>query len=407
MAANPSTLKRDAPIIGLITLAHGLSHFYQLVIAVLFPIIRQDLGVSYAALGATVALYYTMSGVCQTLAGFAVDRFGAKRVLLLGLAMSAGGVFLAGFLPGYTTLLVAAVIAGTGNSVFHPADFSILNSRVDPGRLGYAFSFHGLAGNLGWALAPVFSLAMTKLYGWHVALMVAAAMGAVVMVLIVLNGDTLEVRRAPGAAHAAARSTLAQDLRVLAAAPVVMCFLFFFLLSVGLTGIQTFGVSSLVAFYHAPVALASSALTAYLVGAAAGVLAGGFIAQRTERHDLVAAAGMFSAGMLILGVALGWVSVAALPAVLALAGFSAGVTNPSRDLLVRASTPRGSTGKVYGFVYSGLDLGAMATPVFYGWLLDRGLPQAVFFTVVTATLLSIATVLQLPGKTRRAAAGAG
>jgi FSR family fosmidomycin resistance protein-like MFS transporter len=408
MHAAVPTLRRDAKIIGLITLGHGLSHFYQLVIAVLFPIIRKDLGVSYAELGATVALFYTVSGVCQTLAGFAVDRFGARRVLLLGLAMCAGGVFLAGFAPSFRTLVIAAVIAGMGNSVFHPADFSILNARVEADRLGYAFSFHGLGGNIGWALAPAFSLAMTRLYGWHVALMSAAAMGLVMFVLIAWNGGMLEVKRAPAAAAPLARATtLEHDLRVLTAAPVVMCFLFFFLLSVALTGIQTFGVSSIVAFYHVPVALASSALTAYLLGAAAGVLTGGYVAGRTRRHDLVAAAGMLSAGLLVLGVALGEVSEPLLVPVLALAGFSAGITNPSRDLLVRASTPPGSTGKVYGFVYSGLDLGAMATPVFYGMLLDRGVPQAVFFTVFAATLLSIATVLQLPGRARRAAAGAG
>ncbi len=397
------TLRRDARIIGLITLAHGLSHFYQLVIAVLFPIIRKDLGVSYAALGATVALFYTVSGVCQTLAGFAVDRFGAKRVLLAGLAMCSAGVFLAGFAPSFETLAIAAVIAGMGNSVFHPADFSILNARVETERLGYAFSFHGLGGNIGWALAPAFSLAMTALYGWHIALMSAAAMGVVMVVLIAANGGTLEVRRASPAGHAAA-ATLAEDLRVLMAAPVVMCFLFFFLLSVALTGIQTFGVSSIVAFYHVQVALASSALTAYLLGAAAGVLTGGYVAARVPRHDLVAAGGMLAAGACMLAVALGAVAEPLLVPVLALAGFCAGITNPSRDLLVRASTPTGSTGKVYGFVYSGLDVGAMATPVYYGWLLDHGLPQAVFFTVFAATLLSIATVLQLPGRARRAAA---
>ncbi|HVB49250.1 MAG TPA: MFS transporter [Burkholderiales bacterium] len=401
------TLRRDARIIGLVTLAHGLSHFYQLVIAVLFPILRKDLGVSYTELGATVALYYTVSGVCQTLAGFAVDRFGAKRMLLLGLALASSGVFLAGFAPSYATLVIAAVIAGMGNSVFHPADFSILNSRVDSGRLGYAFSFHGLGGNIGWALAPAFSLAMTHLYGWHVALMTASAMGLVMIALILANGGKLEVEHRPVGVRARAPTTLAQDLRALAAAPVVMCFLFFFLLAVALTGIQTFGVSSIVAFYRAPVALASSALTAYLLGAATGVLTGGYIAQRTPRHDLVAAGGMLSAGLFMLAVALGAVSEPLLAPVLALAGFSAGLTNPSRDLLVRASTPPGSTGKVYGFVYSGLDLGAMSMPILYGWMLDRGLPQAVFFTIFAATLLSIATVLQLPGRARRTAGAAG
>ena len=175
MEATVRTLRQDAKVIGLISVAHGLSHFYQLVIAVLFPLIKTDLGVSYAALGATTALFYVVSGLCQTAAGFMVDRYGARRVLIGGLALCSAGVLLAGFAQHYAMLVAAAAVAGVGNSVFHPADFAILNARVDQKRLGYAFSFHGFAGTMGWALAPVFSYGVSALYGWHTALMLSAA----------------------------------------------------------------------------------------------------------------------------------------------------------------------------------------------------------------------------------------
>lgn len=398
-------LRQDAKVIGLIASAHSLSHFYQLVIPVLFPLIKADLGVTYAELGAASALYYVVSGVCQTLAGFAVDRFGARRVLVGGLALCSGGILLAGLAHAYPLLLLASLVAGVGNSVFHPADFAILNARVDSARLGYAFSFHGIGGNLGWALAPLFCVGISSVYGWHAALLAAAALGIVMIGVLLTQREaiTVELRRPhPGAAA----PTLAGDVRVLTAAPVLMCFFFFFLLSVALTGVQTFGVASLSALYAAPVALASSALTAFLLGGAAGILAGGWVATRTARHDLVAASGMLAAGLLMLSLALHALTPALLAPVLALAGFCSGMTNPSRDLLVRAATPRGSTGKVYGFVYSGLDLGAMVTPVFYGWLLDRHLAQGVFFTVFVALMFTIATVLQLPGKARQAQAQA-
>jgi len=403
MQAVARPLREDAKVIGLIASAHSLSHFYQLVIPVLFPLIKAELGVSYAELGAASALYYVVSGVCQTLAGFAVDRFGARRVLLGGLALCSGGVLLAGFAHAYPMLIVASLVAGVGNSVFHPADFAILNARVDGARLGYAFSFHGIGGNLGWALAPLFCVGISSVYGWHAALIAAASLGVIMIGVLLVQREaiTVELRR-----HAAGAPGLAGNARVLAAAPVLMCFLFFFLFAVALTGVQTFGVASLSALYAAPVELASSALTAFLLGGAAGILAGGWVATRTSRHDLVAAAGMLAAGLLMLSLALHALTPMLLAPVLALAGFCSGMTNPSRDLLVRAATPRGSTGKVYGFVYSGLDLGAMVTPVYYGWLLDRHMAQGVFLTVFVALLFTIATVLQLPGQARQAQAQA-
>ena len=398
-AARP--LRQDIKVIGLISSAHSLSHFYQLVIPVLFPLIKADLGVSYAELGAVSALFYVASGVCQTLAGFAVDRFGARRVLIGGLALCSGGILLAGLAHAYSMLLAAALIAGVGNSVFHPADFAILSARVDSARLGYAFSFHGIGGNLGWALAPLFSVGLSAAYGWHAALLAAASLGIVMIGVLLTQRETIavELRRPVSGAPA---SSLAADLRVLRTAPVLMCFFYFFLLTVALTGIQTFGVSSLTALYRIPVTLASTALTAFLLGGAGGILTGGWIATRTSRHDLVAAGGVFATGLLMLLLALGALSAALLVPVLALAGFCSGITNPSRDLLVRGATPRGSIGKVYGFVYSGLDLGSMVTPVFYGWLLDRGLAQGVFYTAFVALMFTIATVLQLPGQAKAA-----
>jgi len=397
MHAAVRPLREDVKVIGLIASAHSLSHFYQLVIPVLFPLIKADLGVSYAQLGAASALFYVVSGVCQTLAGFAVDRFGARRALVAGLALCSGGVLLAGLAHAYPMLLLAALVAGVGNSVFHPADFAILNARVDSARLGYAFSFHGIGGTLGWALAPAFSYGLSAAYGWHAALIAASALGVIMIGLILANGDSVP-GTARGRAQAAAATTLREDLRVLSATPVLMCFLYFLLLAAALIGLQNFGVAGLVALYGAPVALASSALTAFLVGGAAGILTGGYVAGRTRRHDLVAAGGMLASGLAVLLLASGTLQHAAIAPMLALAGFCSGLTNPSRDLLVRGATPPGASGKVYGFVYSGLDVGSMATPVLYGWMLDRALAAGVFYAVFATLLLTVATVLYLPGR---------
>jgi MFS transporter, FSR family, fosmidomycin resistance protein len=401
MNAAADALRQDAKVIALVALGHGLSHFYQIATAVLFPLIKDDLGVSYTALGGTIALYYIVSGVCQTLAGFAVDRYGARRVLFTGLVLAVSGALLAGLAQNFPMLVAAALVGGVGNSVFHPVDFSILNARVDKARLGYAFSWHGVAGYLGYAAAPAYGVAMASAFGWRGALLGAAAIGAAVVGLLALQGAALQVRPAK-ARHEIAG--LGADLRVLAQAPVLMCFGYFVMIGVGFIAMQTFGVSAMVSLYGVNVALASAALTAYLIGGATGIFFGGFLAVRVSRHDLVAVSGMAASAAVMFVLASAWLPAAALPLLLGAGGFCGGLTNPSRDLIVRASTPPGATGKVYGFVYSGLDVGSMATPVIFGWLLDRGEPATVFYTVVAVLAVSILTVLQLPGRAAATAA---
>ncbi len=389
-------IRKDAKTIGLVALAHGLSHFFQIATAVLFPLIKDDLGVSYVALGGTVALYYVVSGICQTAAGFAVDRYGARRVLFFGMALAVAGAALAGFAHSYAMLVAAALIGGIGNSVFHPCDFSILNSRVTKERLGYAFSGHGMAGYLGYAVAPVYAIVMASAFGWRGALLGAAVLGILVIAVLAVFRDAIHAGPVEKRGAAAGGGLMA-DFRVLTSLPVLMCFGYFILVSVAFIATQNFGVVAFMALYGVSAVLASTALTSYLLGGAAGILAGGFVAVRTSRHDLVAVTGMAFSALLMFIIASAWFAAALLPLLCAAAGFATGITGPSRDLIVRATTPAGATGKVYGFVYSGLDVGSMVTPIYFGWLLDAGKPSMVFYTVVVTAILTIATVLNLPG----------
>lgn len=385
-------MKNDATVIGLIAFAHGMSHFYQLLLAPLFPFIKDELGVSYAALGFLVAVFYAISGVVQPLAGFVVDRYGARSVLLGGVGLFIVGVLIQGTATSYAMLALGAALGGLGNSVFHPADFAILSARVSTPRLGYAFSAHGVVGYVGYAVAPVFSVAIGAAYGWKAALLAGAALGIAVLVLLALNARHLQIDLKPK------KHSIRTEASVLFTVPVVLCFAYFAVFAAGLTGLQSFGVSAMVEQYSVAATAASSALTAYLVCAALGILAGGFVAARTTRHDLVAAGGMAINAAAVLLIAMGQLPGAALPAALAIAGFASGVVAPSRDLIVRASTPPGAAGRVFGFVYSGLDVGSFATPVFYGWMLDHSLPQGVFYTAAAFTGLAMLTVLLLPGR---------
>jgi MFS transporter, FSR family, fosmidomycin resistance protein len=380
-------VRNDATVIGLISFAHGMSHFYQLLLAPLFPFIKDELGVSYAALGFLVALFYALSGLLQPLAGFVVDRYGARAVLLAGVGFFVAGVLVQGLATNYALLALGAALGGIGNSVFHPADFAILNSRVSAPRLGYAFSAHGVVGYIGYAVAPLFSVSIAAAFGWQAALLVGAVLGVALLGVLLANSRYLEIT-----VHATKKS-LKTEASVLFTTPVVLCFAYFTVFAAGLAGLQSFGVSATVEQYQVAATTASSALTAYLVSAALGILAGGFVASRTSRHDFVAAAGMGVNAIAILVVAMHLIPGGAVALALAIAGFASGMVAPSRDLIVRASTPPGAAGRVFGFVYAGLDVGSLATPVLYGWMLDHGMPQAVFYTVAAFTFAAMLTVL--------------
>jgi FSR family fosmidomycin resistance protein-like MFS transporter len=386
-------VRRDGFVIALIAVGHAMSHFLQLVLAPLFPLIREDLGVSYATLGMVVMLFFAMSALLQPVAGFVVDRYSGRWVLLGGLGLMVVGTTTMSFAQGPALLFAGAAISGIGNSVFHPADFSILNGCVSQPRLGHAFSTHGVSGMLGFALAPVFSGAIGSLYGWHNALLLAAALAFAVFLLLAVNARLFQP-----VAHTERKSRGALDVRVLLALSVMMCFAFFTLHAAALGALQNFGVAAMKEQFGIGTTLASSALTAYILGSAAGMLVGGFLVARVHRHDMVAAAGFAMGSLNALLIATGTIPGGMLPVVLALSGLAVGLTYPSRDLIVRAATPPGATGRVYGFVYSGLDVGSLATPVLCGWLMDHGLPQGVFYIVFACTFAAILTVLQLPAR---------
>ena len=399
--ADALSFRRDVRVIGVVGVAHGLSHFFQLVLPPLFPLLRAEFGVSYATLGALVSTFYVASGVCQFGAGFAVDRFGAKPVLFGGLALLAGGALLAGAVPGIAWLFPLAALMGIGNGVFHPADFAVLNANVDPRRLGHAYSSHGVGGSLGYALAPIVSYGLGSVFGWRVALLALGAAGLVALALLATQGSVLRSR-----AHGARppQHTLAGSIALFRQKSILLCFAYFCVLTVATIGIQTFVGTSLNAAYDLPLAIAASAVTAYLLGSTTGILAGGFFAARTTRHDRVAAAGLAVGALLMLLIAASPAMAQWAIVVLALTGFAIGSTGPSRDMIVRGATPPGASGRVYGFVYSGLDLGATLAPVAMGALIDHGSPRIVFAAVSVFLFMAIGTVIQVRRTVRLGAA---
>jgi FSR family fosmidomycin resistance protein-like MFS transporter len=385
----------DARVIGFVGLGHFMSHFLQLVLPPIFPLLRERFGVNYVALGFVLSVFFAASGIGQASSGFLVDRFGARRLLQGGFALYAAGIALMGTSGSYAMLVLFALVAGLGNSVFHPADYAIFNSTVHARRLGRAYSIHSVLGSLGWAAAPPTMLALTALFGWRGALI--AVGGLALLIGLVVMGQTRGLPDHRGAAARAAppRTSVLADLRVLLGAPVLFAFSYFLLLAAAWVGLQTFGVPVIAAIYEAPLSTAATAVTGWLLGIGAGTLMGGMLADRTRRHDAVAGLGLLAAALLTFVVATGALSLALVVVAMTISGFCLGITSPSRDMLVRGATPTGASGKVFGFVYSGLDLGSAVTPLLLGWFMDRGEPRLVFVFAGVMLLVTIATVLQV------------
>lgn len=387
---------KDAEVISLVGLAHGTSHFFHLLLPSLFPWLMRDFGLGFTQAGALTTAFYVTSGTGQAAAGFLVDRLGARRVLASGVGLFGLAAIVLGLSSGYGGLLLAAVLAGAANSVFHPADFTLLNRRVSAPRLGHAFSAHALSGNVGWAAAPLFLTAIAAGRGWRAAAFCAAAVALVPLALLALRGDAIADRPArPG------EITTPPDRRPIFAflglGAVWTCFLFFLVSTMAFGALQNFGPAVFRQIYGLSLGAAASALTAYLLGSAGGIVVGGFLAARHEAHDRLIAIGLSAAAVAALVLASGALPPWSVLPAMAFIGFCTGGATPSRDLLVRraalARAGAGAFGRVYGFVYSGLDVGLALAPLLFGRLLDAGLFRPVLAGVAVLQGLAVLAAL--------------
>jgi len=397
------TLRGDAQVIGLVGLGHGTSHFFHLILAPLFPWLKDAFGLSYAELGLLMTVFFVVSGAGQALAGFVVDRIGALPILLGGVALLCIAALGLALSDSYATLMLFSALAGAGNSVFHPADFTLLNRRVSTSRLGHAFGVHGLSGALGWAAAPVFLATLATLFHWRVALLAAAVLAFIVLAVLFAWRNLLDPGEVSEAVpSSASRASITGSLNFLRLQAVWMCFAFFLISALSFGGIQSFAPAALRDLYAVPFTFASACITAYMLASAAGLIVGGFAAARTQYHDRVIAVAFTISGGTALLIALGDVPGWVVMPMLAVVGFGAGLAGPSRDLLVRAAAPRNATGRVYGVVYSGLDIGIAIAPPIFGALMDAHHPGWVFVLIGVFQLAALAAAIGVGERSVRA-----
>lgn len=392
--------RREIEAIGLVGFAHGVSHFFQLMMPALFPWLLREFDLTFTQLGVTTTVFFAVSGVGQFLAGFVVDRVGARRALLGGITLLGLAGAILGFAPNYATLILVAAIAGAGNSVFHPADFTLLNHNVSGPRLGHAFSVHGLSGNIGYAAAPALMTAVTLAADWRTAAFTATGLAVAALLPLLIRREALTVEPHARAAAAQASVSKRSTFEFLGVSAVWLCFVFFLVSTAAAAGLQNFGPLALHHLYGISVPAAASSLTAMLLGGAAGMAVGGFLVARQQAHERLIAAALVAAAIFALSLASAAPPAWSVTMLMAGLGFCTGMAGPSRDMLVRrAATARfgaAAYGRVYGFVYSGLDVGFALSPVLlFGPLMDAGRFAWVLLGVAILQSFAIAAALSV------------
>jgi len=372
---------------GLVGLAHCISHFSQLLLAPLFPWLKDVFQVGYTELGLLLTIFFVVSCAVQTASGFLVDRFGPRPILFGGMALLAGAAFGFAASTSYAMLAAFSVVAGIGNGVFHPVDYSLLNRKVHPTRLGHAFSVHGITGSLGWALAPAILVPLTLAFSWRIALASAGVLALIVLLVLWLNRSHLSIEMTSAATPAtpgpAAKAQAAPggSFDFLTIPAVWMCFGFFFLYAVIISAVQAFAPEAARLLHDVPARWAALCLTFYMVAAAGGMVIGGFLAADPSRCERIVGMGFGVAAIVALTIGFAPIPAMSVPVLFAVMGVAAGVAGPSRDLIVKRAAPDNATGRVYGVVYSGLDIGQAAAPLLFGTLMDLNRPADVWLAV--------------------------
>jgi MFS family permease len=400
MATSSASIGRENRVLGLISTGHFMSHYSQLALYPLFPLMHDDFGVTYTALGLIVTLLNASGAAAQIPIGFLVDRIGARLILIAGLFVKTLAIGAMALTSSYEALLLLAVIAGLGNAVFHPADYSILMSTTNERRIGRAFSIHTASGSAGSAIAPVVILSIAALWDWRMAVLSVALLGAITGIAMILQAQHLQ-DHAGGAKKTKQTSnnqSVLAGLRMLFTPRVLILYLFFMTTAMISIGLNSFSVTALIELHNTPLPLAGAALTTFLTAGFVGVLAGGYLADRTTRHDLTAAtAFVASAGIVVLVGSVNMPDLAMLGS-FAIIGVFLGAIRPARDMMVRAITQAGDGGKMFGFMSNGHQIAGVIVPVLFGWIIDQGKPQWVFW--LTAILMGVA-LLSLFSPARR------
>ena len=397
MIKQASILHKERKVINLVSSAHFFSHFFILTLPPLFLTIKEDLGVTFTQLGVVVSVYAVGSFVGQYPMGVLADKYGPRWILICGILTVSLAFILMGLIPFYWFMVGLALIAGLGDSVFHPANFVVLTATVAPERSGRAYAFHAFAGFAGFAAAPIVVDALRVFWNWHFALISVGCLGVIMTVVLIVN-KALLISEEKGSHLVQVHSPSTTPVQIMGVLefikfpPILILFFFYVAVALAGSGIQQFSPSALPEMYSVDVSAANQVLFIYMVNISIGILVGGYIADKVKRLDMVATVGYLIGIIMICVVAQNSLPFVFAAAGLAVAGFMMGIVMPSRDVLVRAVTPKGNAGKAFGFVNSGFGFAGIIGPLIFGRIMDSGqitwiyYGAAIFmgFTIITA-----------------------
>ncbi|WP_028464916.1 MFS transporter [Nisaea denitrificans] len=380
----------DFKVIGLIGVAHFFSHLFILLLPPLFLTLREEFSVSFLELGLIMTVFSGATASTQLPFGYLVDKFGARWILIGGLAAESLAFMMIGFGDGFWGLLAMMAIAGVANGVYHPADYAILSASVSGPRMGRAFSLHTFAGFAGFAVAPPLIIFLSDVVGWRMALVGVGLAGLATAAVLLVFAGSLQNKQKPAAEQAKPADSSSRAL--LFSFPILMCLGFYIMTALGSGGLNNFLVSALNLLHGTVLPVATGALTGYLVGTTIGILFGGYLADKTSNHNVIAAFCFLATAVMISIVALVDMPEPLLLASLTLQGILHGMIMPSRDMIVRSVTPDGQYGKVFGFVTTGFSIGGIIAPMIFGFILDNDQPALVFYAIAGFMFLSMFTV---------------
>jgi FSR family fosmidomycin resistance protein-like MFS transporter len=401
--------RTDAKVMGLVGLAHSVSHFSQLLLPPLFFLLKDAFHVGYAELGFVLTVFFVVSCGVQAVSGFVVDRVGPRPVLFGGLALLAVAAFGFATSTSYPMLIVFAAVSGVGNGVFHPVDYTLLNRKIHASRLGHAFAVHGITGSLGWALAPAMMVPIAFASSWRVALASAGALIVAVIAILWIGRSHLSIEMTSavtGKRYASKAAPGAGSFAFLAIPAVWMCFGFFFLYAIVISCVQAFAPEAARQLHDVPLAWAAMCLTFFMVASAGGMVIGGFLATDPSRCEKIVGTGFSIAAAIALVIGFAPLPPLAVPVLFALMGVASGIAGPSRDLIVKRAAPPNATGRVYGVVYSGLDIGQAFAPLVFGRLMDMHRPADIWLGIAIVQALLITTAFNVHRARRTALAPA-
>lgn len=390
----PLSESQQTRVVVVVSIAHALSHFMHLIVPPVFPLLMSEFSLSYSELGLLMTVFFVVSGFVQAASGFAVDRFGPLPVLLTSIGLFAFSTLVIASANSYWMLMLGCAVAGAANAPFHPVDYCILNARIEGKRLPRSYAVHGVAGSLGWAVAPLVLVGVSSVAGWRVGMLTAGVICLVILGLVWWARDALRVspirreKPVPGAGDGA--SDVSQSALGFMKLPGLwISFVYFFGTAFAIGGVQTFGPESAAQLHDLPAAQVALLVSVYMVGSAVGALVGGYTMGDVRYAERIVSLSLIVA--LSVALAIGYLTTPIwMSSVLfGMMGFAAGVGTPARDLLVKRAAPPGATGRIYGIVYSGLDVGVAIAPALFGFMMDARWPAGIWIGVAMAYVLMI------------------